>query len=498
MSSFRIILLLSLIGLILRFPYFFPAVIDWDESTFILMGQNILDGNLPYTKFWDLKPPLTFYSFAFFIFVFGKSILAIRLGGFVFLIATSYILYLIGKQAYNKNIGILSAILCIVFVSLTPSGQATMTEIVALLPLMLALYILIRFEYSSKTLFLLGVCIASAFLVRLNLAYVAVGIFIFLFFEMRELKFSDFVKNLLIFISGSLFVMLLISLPYLITNQGMLLFDSVFRVSLEHTSSRLSISEVFIELINKGFGIQNLFLWGTTLIGIFLLLFKQINKKNKSTVKVWVFFISILYSIIASGSSHEHYLIQIVPVMAILSAVAIGYLINSKIKLFVLVILFFGLLPFSSIFNEYKTLVDRSINNQKLEFGPQYEIAQFLEKMNPKKEPIYLMTDHIIYWFMNMKPPSKVTLHPSNIAREYMVKIIKGEKFSSKSELVEILTLKPLFIVKNKDVWYLKDNVELSQILEKNLSKNYTKIKTIEGRNIYKRKSTLVDTKIVL
>lgn len=104
MSSFRIILLLSLIGLILRFPYFFPAVIDWDESTFILMGQNILDGNLPYTEFWDLKPPLTFYSFAFFIFVFGKSILAIRLGGFVFLIATSYILYLIGKQGKSNHL----------------------------------------------------------------------------------------------------------------------------------------------------------------------------------------------------------------------------------------------------------------------------------------------------------------------------------------------------------------------------------------------------------
>jgi len=498
MSSFRIILLLSLIGLILRLPYFSPAVIDWDESTFILMGQNILDGNLPYVELWDLKPPLAFYSFAFFIFVFGKSILAIRLGGFVFLIATSYILYLIGKQAYNKNIGIISAILCIVFVSLTPSGQATMTEIIALLPLMLTFFILIRFECNSKTLFFLGVCITLAFLVRLNLAYVAVGIFIFIFFEMRKLKFSDFVKNLLIFISGSLFVMLLISFPYLITNQGMLLFDSVFRVSLEHTSSRLSISKVFIELINKGFGIQNLFLWGTTLIGIFLLSFKQINKKNKATLKVGVFFISILYSIIASGSSHEHYLIQIIPVMAILSAVAINYLITSKTKLFIVLILFFGFLPYSSIFNEYKFFIDRVVKNQKLEFGPQYKISKFISEMNPKKEPIYLMTDHIIYWFMNMKPPSKVTLHPSNISRDYMVKIIKGRKSSSKSELIEILTLKPLFIVKNKDVWYLKDNIELSQILEKNLSKNYTKIKTIEGRNIYKRKSTLVDTKIVL
>jgi len=46
---------------------FFPAVIDWDESTFILMGQSIIDGHLPYVKLWDLKPPGAFAFYAFFI-----------------------------------------------------------------------------------------------------------------------------------------------------------------------------------------------------------------------------------------------------------------------------------------------------------------------------------------------------------------------------------------------------------------------------------------------
>lgn len=49
--------------LVIRLPFFFTTVINWDESTFIIMGQSILDGHLPYTVLWDNKPPLLFVFF---------------------------------------------------------------------------------------------------------------------------------------------------------------------------------------------------------------------------------------------------------------------------------------------------------------------------------------------------------------------------------------------------------------------------------------------------
>lgn len=71
--------------IILRSPNLFPSVINWDESTFILMGQSVLDGHLPYLELWDNKPPLLFFIFALFIGIGGKNIVWIRVAGSLFL-----------------------------------------------------------------------------------------------------------------------------------------------------------------------------------------------------------------------------------------------------------------------------------------------------------------------------------------------------------------------------------------------------------------------------
>jgi 4-amino-4-deoxy-L-arabinose transferase-like glycosyltransferase len=95
-------------ALVLRFPFFFEAVIDWDESTFILMGQSLLAGDLPYTNLWDLKPPLTFASFALFIAVLGQSIVGIRLAGTLCVAATAWLSYDITQRHWGQRAGILA------------------------------------------------------------------------------------------------------------------------------------------------------------------------------------------------------------------------------------------------------------------------------------------------------------------------------------------------------------------------------------------------------
>ncbi len=55
-----VFLVLFAISFQIRLPFFFRDYVDRDESTFILMGQSWVDGHLPYTQLWDLKPPLVF------------------------------------------------------------------------------------------------------------------------------------------------------------------------------------------------------------------------------------------------------------------------------------------------------------------------------------------------------------------------------------------------------------------------------------------------------
>ena len=96
-SNLLTFIYILLLTLIVRLPYFFKPAISWDESTLIIMGQSILDGQLPYIDLWDLKPPIAFLSYALFILILGKSIVAIRIAGAIFIVVTALLIYVIGK-----------------------------------------------------------------------------------------------------------------------------------------------------------------------------------------------------------------------------------------------------------------------------------------------------------------------------------------------------------------------------------------------------------------
>jgi hypothetical protein len=492
--SLYVLLLLAGISLTLRFPFFFPAVINWDESTFILLGQNILDGELPYTTLWDLKPPLTFYTFAFFISVLGDSIIAIRIGGLLFLLATAYLTYFVGKSLYDQRAGVIAAILCILFISSAPAGQATMTETLAILPLMGGLAILVRCQYTFGVLFFLGMLLSSASLIRLNLGYVAVAVGLLLLYEFRNLGISILGARLLAYVIGGLVVFALVAVPYYATGQGSLFIDSVLVAPLKYSGARLSVLDALGEHLKEDFGFRNAVLWISSLIGMAFSIvrsFRSSTTRQKEKVKITgTFFVAVAWSIIASGAAHGHYLIQIIPIMSIFAGMAIGRGMSSKARHGVLALVFLGsIIPLKEIYSQYYYIAHRVKSGLTLSYGPQYEIAEWLRNENPLAEPVYLMTDHIVYWFTSGRPLTKATTHPSNIAKEYMLDTISGPNSSTSNEMSRILSLSPLFIVKKKRTRYLRKKADAERILEQTLSERYVEVAVIHGRHIYKLRS---------
>ena len=73
-------------------------VIDWDESVFILMAANILDGHLPYVEMFDNKPQLIFFMLAGVMAVFGESLLVVRLFGDVCILASCAAVFAIARR----------------------------------------------------------------------------------------------------------------------------------------------------------------------------------------------------------------------------------------------------------------------------------------------------------------------------------------------------------------------------------------------------------------
>lgn len=123
-----VLLILFLVAFFIRFPFFFRDYVDRDESTFIIMAQSWVNGHLPYTQLWDLKPPITFLFFAVIIKIFGKSFLAIRLFGTLLVALTALFTYGMANTITSKKVAFWVAMFCVFFQSLFGSLQGVMSE----------------------------------------------------------------------------------------------------------------------------------------------------------------------------------------------------------------------------------------------------------------------------------------------------------------------------------------------------------------------------------
>ena len=486
---------LLLFTLLIRLPFFFRDVINWDESTFILIGQSILDGHLLYTNLWDVKPPLVFVSYALIIAVFGKSIISVRIAGALCVAFVSFCTYLVGKRLWNNRVGIISAVLVVIMASsILPDGQAVMTEHLALVPLMGVMSIFVTKRIKIPTLFLIGMLMGIASLIRLNLAYVAVLIGFFVAFALKPRSPYTILQRGLIYASGGFLVILLTYLPYVITGYQKLWVSSVILASLSYANSQLSASEILIQYLTKKNFVSSLIVI-LALIGIcfiFFQLFKYFRlKKLEDKLGFICFFLLFAgtgISILQSGASHYHYLIQITPFVALVTAVPLSDLWQklrpmAKKSIIALVMIIFSVL----IILEYNSLLTRYLNTNKLFYGSAYKIADYLEQENATKEAIYMMEDHIVYWLINSQPLTPVSTHPSIVAKDYLFKNLLGPEASTVGEMQKILDKKPKFVVTKENIWYLRNQPEAKLLLENTLSQHYKLVEQIQGKQIYRR-----------
>jgi 4-amino-4-deoxy-L-arabinose transferase-like glycosyltransferase len=497
---------LFLFTLLLRFPFFFPAVVNWDESTFLLMGQSIVDGHLPYVNVWEIKPPLAFAFFSLLMSVFGKDLVAIRLGGALCVVGTGFLAYLIATRLWNRRVGIIAAVLCVVATSLQRdgdlnSGQAIMTEHVALLPFIGAIYLLISIGPSLARNFLVGVLMAMAALVRLNMAYVAIiiGLYI-LALSAAEYSSRKVLQHIVAYAAGAAFVISFVWLPYAIAGEQNLLWRSVVTASLNYSKSQYSFSQNFVLQLMHVFGRydeyglrfpvrwSNLLLWILGGTGFIALWWQSANLSAVLRSKIKLLLVSTVvtaFGILKTGRAYEHYLLQLIPFAALLAAALLEQL-SSRLR-WVLLILVAVLTVISgdSVLIEYKTLTSRVLAHKDLRYGAAYEIASYLKRENNSARPVYLLTDHIAYWFMNSYPLTKMSTHPANVASLSLIRSVIGENATPEEELIKIFQQRPEFVVTEPNVWWLRGNART--LFEDILARDYVLVTEIEERKVYRK-----------
>jgi hypothetical protein len=301
--------------------------------------------------------------------------------------------------------------------------------------------------------------------------------------------------------AGGLLVMLLVFLPYAATGNGRLWWYSVILAPLSYADSQLSLLEslrvhtAFIasKLVTPD-NLMGLYvlLWAGGCAGIAAILIGWRNRtlpEKTGPALLIVFLLGTVLSILKGGGAYEHYHIQVIPFMALAAAFFLNVLFHGRARwivgAFVVCALGPSLLP---VLREYEAVLNRAADGQGLIHGTARDIAAYLEKEDATAKPVFMMTDHIVYWLLDAKPLSRSTTHPSNISKEYLLHVLVGPGTTTEMELARILNRKPAFIVIDDRTWYIFRKPAARILLEETLDHEYDHDRDIQDRKIFRRK----------
>ncbi len=478
LSERTVFLLLFGYALAIRLPFFFRDYIDRDESTFILLGQSLVEGNLPFTVLWDVKPPLIFFFFAGIIYIFGKSFIAIRLAGTVLVAVTAFFTYKLTAQETSKKIAIYIGVLCVVLQSLFGSLQGVMSEHIAMAFLSPALWLLTKKGNSIWISLLIGILTGCSLMVKLNLAYVALFLGLALFYmQLKKQKSIYALAPPFAYGIGILLIIALTFAPYYYDGSGILWWNSVIEAPLAYAGAR-------------EYSPWKLLVYLLPFFGLFWLGFK----KKVFTLSNTTFFYLILaclgtiLAFVKSGRINGHYLILIYPIILPLLGILIAKPFLRSKKILAAAFLIFILAPAES-YLEYYAVLKHKIERHTFFNGEGIAVPNYFKKKGMVTDSLYFAEYHIGYWLLDTPPPTKAATQPSNVLKDEMFFAYDNPRKTGGEELQFILEQhRPKHIItrKNRRV-FDKKQYAANFYIQLQLLKNYRPLDTVDNAVIHQR-----------
>ena len=469
--------ILLLIAFFIRFPFFFRDYIDRDESTFIIMGQSWVDGHLPYTQLWDLKPPITFLFFAFIIKIFGKSFIAIRLFGTLLVVLTSLFTYGMASKITSQKIAFWVALFCVFFQSLFGSLQGVMSEHICTLFFVIGVYLLFSKKHWAWY-FLIGLLFGLSIMSKLNMAYPVFMLGLYqLWVGYRSRQLWTTVQNLMLMGIGIALIVLLTALPYYLEGNTPLWWKSIFEAPMAYSEGKfhsplktLPFLIVVLGLLAVGFT-KNI-----------------IDGKTRELQILTAIIIGVLLSFMQAGKVNGHYLIQLYPFILIPFGMALSKLPPLKKPYKTIILLLLAILPMEA-YLEYANIISNKIEKGSFFNGEGIDVPHYIMENHLETKNIFFTEYHVGYWVLGVSPPTKAATHPSSITRDELFPYMENPRKTGLEELhyiMEVIKPKTLVARKGKEI-FDKKLVEFNAYIDSYLLEHYTLIDTVDRGLIYQR-----------
>jgi 4-amino-4-deoxy-L-arabinose transferase-like glycosyltransferase len=492
-----IIAFIAAVGVAIRLPFFFRAVIDWDESTFIIIGQSVVDGFLPNEIAWDVKPAFVFWWFGGAIELFGKTIPAVRFAGFMWLVLSAYILY---KSAFSITRSRLGGVFAAAMFIVAGSAYSlnVSTEHLAVLPMAGAILVLCNSGRHLRSVFLGGLLLGLACMFRLNLVYLCLVVGAFVCTEMQRTSWEAFLygslKKGVCFSVGVLAPALLSFLPYLFSGHWQL-WVVVYEAAVSYSGEQRSFAKNVVQTLHESStNLVGATMWGAALLGALVISrrWKDLSPERRSDwLLCGAFVLGSLLSIVMSGPVYEHYFIQLVPGLSMFVAAAFippgeaFGLSRADWTKFAFGSLLIAIAIFRTAASEWSGLVHRLWAGEPLSYGVEYDIAKFIRSQGTEDFSLFMMDNHLVYWLLRRYPPTRLATHPSALSKPFIRKFLEPDSDTTEDALRSAFRREPSFVVWRPNLQYL--DLAAVRYLEKELTSAYVFVGRIGSAGVYRR-----------
>lgn len=484
-----IILFLVFIFLI-RLPLTNVTVINWDESVYFTIAQDIANGGVPYKTSWDTKGPFLFFAFVPIMLLFDNHIASLRIYTTFYLMLSVFFLYLVARRLFHGFTRLVPPLVYGLFF-ITPDfgGLASNGELFMMLPVILALYSYVCYEKKGNIflLFLVGLLSSVAFFIK-GTAIFSVLVFP-IFILVRSLQRESRISIALL--KESVYYSLGVSIPFIFLNYYFWRHGSLYDFYYTYftvNSRYLAVVPIRETLSNSLYFLSRTIIVYNDVISLasiaaaVYLVTKLIQKKYGQLDKSTVFFILTLsllsfIGVIWGRRMFPHYYLQMGLSYSLLIALGISTINLERRHIQEIIIFLIVLFMIQSPVLD--TISGIKANDEYwYESRYSYEVADYIRNNTTADETILVIGGQpIIYVLSDRRAPTKHFWWTKH--QDIMQKIL-GLEYSVPNDLNNN---KPKYIA-----FYDGNHKELVYrlpYLEKFKDENYTLEKNIGGYKLY-------------
>ncbi|NND08974.1 MAG: hypothetical protein HKN87_21590 [Saprospiraceae bacterium] len=466
LSPYQRVLFFLALSIGFRFWTFFPAVIDHDESTYIIIADQLLSGQWPYVHNIDVKPPAIYVLFAAILSI-CDSILSIRLLTTIVIGFSGLLAYKSHKNLFGMETGaMLTGVLFVFCASLHKWSWSGNTEIFFVCCSLWSLYLMTRSK-SIRDFLWAGIILGIGFSFKYHILFDIVP-YLAIIVWVKMLPLNRLVKSLLVLGMSFLIPILTITLCYYFYGH----LDDLLQATVL-IPSRYSNQHSFAKAIGL-FG--EFYLSFLPISLVFILGIYNIYSQSKQGNKwffIWIIWIlSTWTGILVTGKYYFHYLYQALIPFTFL----IGAFVNQQPKLFQRIqhiskrqiLVAFSVALLCTWVNQFLQLYRKPDHIR--------EIASFIEKDLPKDKLVYTNDKNILYYLCGTDPPTRY-VHTSLLYKE---DLIKSYGIDTNRAFQDIRAKQPLYYV-------IRDKVPSP--FQTQISQSYNQVKTFgENTIVYRRR----------